>query len=102
MGLLPSLDISDQTISLMFNKWKSILDPIIKLPTNNSNLLRGIKLVTGTNSVNHLLGRNLQGWALVRVRAAGSIYDSQDANPTPNLTLQLVATGNVVVDILVF
>lgn len=91
-----------QTLDQMQTKWASILDPVIKAPTNNASILQNVSLVAGTNSVNHRLGRKLQGWYIVRLRAASTIYDMQDTNQTPQLTLVLNASAPVVVDLAVF
>lgn len=82
--------------------WASQLDPILASPQNNSSILKSVPLISGSNVVNHLLGKNLQGWKLVRQRAAATIYDAQDSNQTPALTLVLVSSAPVVVDIEVF
>lgn len=84
------------------NKWASILNPIVNNPANNSLILKNQALVIGSNVINHKLGRKLQGWKLVRVRAAANIYDNQDFNQMPQLTLYLVSDADVVVDIEVF
>lgn len=91
-----------QTLDQMQTKWASILNPVIKAPTNNASILQSVSLVVGTNSVNHLLGQKLQGWYIVRLRAASTIYDMQDTNQTPQLTLVLNASAPVVVDLAVF
>jgi len=44
----------------------------------------------------------LTGWNPTRIRASATIFDTQDSNQTPQLTLNLVASANVVVDLLVF
>lgn len=84
------------------NKWGSILDPIVANPVNNSLLLKNVPLIIGTNVINHRLGRNLQGWNIVRKRAAASIYDNQDSNQMSNLTLVLVSDTIVSIDLEVF
>lgn len=65
-------------------------------------LLAGIVLKAGVNSVNHTLGRKLTGWTIVRQRAEAQLWDTQDSNPTPNLTLSLNSTAAVTVDLYVF
>lgn len=84
------------------DRWASILAPFIAFPPNNGLILKEIALVTGTNVINHRLGRNLQGWKSTRVRAQASLYDLQDSNQTPGLTLVLVSDADVVVDLEVF
>ena len=99
---LPSFNTKIQELSLMQSAWASTLDPIVNLPTSNWIILKEIALVTGTNEVNHKLGRKLQGWYIVRQRSAARVYDTQDANNTPNLTLSLTSDANVTVDLFVF
>lgn len=70
---------------------------------NSGQQLKSVTLVAGTNSVNHGLGRVLQGWFFVRFRGQpGQIFDTQDANPTPDKTLLLTSPAGVIVDIWVF
>lgn len=90
------------TLPLMQTQWSQAIDPVITNPTNNKSVLKNVSLITGTNVINHLLGRPLQGWGLTRIRALASIYDTQDTNQTPQLTLNLVSSAPVVVDIEVF
>lgn len=102
MASLPQFQSDDRTFQMMQNQWATTLNPIITRAQNNSLILKSISLQSGANSINHLLGRKLQGWKIVRQRAAASIYDDQDSNPTPNLTLALVSDADVVVDLEVF
>lgn len=94
-----------QQLSLqqMQNTWATKLDPIISNPTVNNLILKNIVLITGTNVINHRLGRNLQGWKPTRIRnVSATFYDLQDANQTPQLTLVLVSSANVTIDLEVF
>lgn len=83
-------------------KWASQLDPLLANPMNQVNILKNVNLINGTNTINHRLGAKLQGWFLTRLRGAAAIYDQQDSNPSPELTLILVSNANVSVDIGVF
>ncbi len=89
-------------IMQMQQQWASIIDPILSNPTNNSSVLKNISLVLGANVVPHKLGQPLQGWIITRQRALASVYDTQDTNQMPDLTLNLVASAPVVVDLMVF
>jgi hypothetical protein len=82
--------------------WASALNPIIQNPANNSIILKNVVLTAGSNTINHKLGRPLQGWKPTRLRSAATLYDTQDANQTPQLTLVLVASAPVTVDLEVF
>jgi len=86
----------------MQTSWASKINPVLLSPPNNSLILKQVQLVIGQNAINHRLGQRLQGWNIVRKRAAADIYDTQDANPNPTLTLWLVSDANVVCDIEVF
>ena len=92
----------DRTLSLLQTSWSQQLNPIINSAPNNSTILTSVALVSGTNTINHLLGRKLQGWKIVRQRSSASIYDNQDNNQQPTLTLILISNAAVVVDIEVF
>jgi len=87
---------------LLQTNWAQQLNPIIQDPMSNNVILKNVVLTTGLNVINHKLGRNLQGWVLVRQRASASIFDAQDSNPNTALTLYLNSNANVTVDIMVF
>ena len=89
-------------LELMQTAWATELNPLLKNPINAGVLLKSITLAVGANTINHRLGRKLQGWMLTRQRASGSVYDTQDANKFPELTLQLQSSAVMVVDIYVF
>lgn len=99
---LPKFQTDNKDMGLMQTTWASKLDPVLANPLNNGLLLQSVQLKNGTNQVNHLLGRKLQGWFTTRVRATCSLYDTQDTNTTPQLTLSLVSNANVTVDLYVF
>lgn len=91
------------TLLQMQQQWATIINPVITNPALNVSILPSIALKTGKNVVNHLLGRSLQGWYVTRLRgSAPAIYDLQDANQTPQLTLVLESSGNIVIDLAVF
>jgi hypothetical protein len=96
--LLPQMVTLDQ----MQTKWASILNPIISNPSNNKLLLKNISLATGSNVINHGLGKQLTGWTIVRLRASATVFDTQDTNKFKDKTLNLTASANVVCDIEVF
>lgn len=102
MALLPIYQTSNKDLILLQNKWASILNPIISNQSIQSIILPNIALTAGLNIVNHKLGKKLTGWRIVRLRAAASIYDTQDTNSRGDLTLQLVSSAPVVCDLEVF
>ncbi len=102
MAKLPLFQSSDKTFILLQNSWVPLLNPVLSNELVNSSVLTDVLLTSGPNMINHLLGRILQGWMICRQRAAANIYDLQDTNSMPNLTLILHSDANVVVDIVVF
>lgn len=88
--------------SIAQDRWASQLNPLLANPANNSIILPDVLLANGTTIVNHRLGRKLQGWKIVRQRGAASIYDQQDSNQTPDLTLVLVSNAAISVNLEVF
>lgn len=99
MASLPQFQGGDTTFQLQQNKWAGILNPLIANPANNSLILKNVTLQVGPNNIPHLLGRKLQGWTIVRKRGPADIYDQQDSNQTPALTLILVSDTAVTLDI---
>lgn len=60
-------------------KWKSIIDPLLKNPLNNVTILKGIELAVGNNTISHKLGKKPQGWIIVDINAASTIYRYQES-----------------------
>lgn len=89
-------------LDLMQVTWATQLDPVINSPLARPVMLKNVVLKAGTNVINHKLGKKLQGWFTTRVRAASTLYDQQDTNPMPDLTLTLVASADVTVDLVVY
>lgn len=102
MAQLPLQKTSDQDLSLIQTRWKSVLDPIIANPANNSLILANLTLASGANTINHMLGQKLQGWVVIGNDSSTTFYDSQAINQQPQLTLILNASGACVINLLVF
>lgn len=86
----------------MQTRWASILNPVLSNELLNGHVLENVELISGVNVINHQLGRPLQGWLLVRQRAAGTVYDQQDSAAFPTLNLVLNASAPMKVNIYVF
>lgn len=100
--MLPKFQTTDQSLSLLQTAWATQIDPVIGSPIATPTILKGVALITGSNTVNHMLGQPLTGWFVVRQRSSASIYDTQDTNPIPDKTLRLVSSSGVNVDLMVF
>jgi hypothetical protein len=102
MSALTKFQTAIKELMLLQTDWISKINPFLGNPANNSSILKDIPLVTGSNTVNHLLGRTLQGWSVIRRNGPATIYDTQASNPRPELTLVLVASAPVIVSLEVF
>jgi hypothetical protein len=86
----------------MQTKWASQLNPVLRNALINGQLLPDVSLINGITVVNHLLGRKLQGWLIVGINGAATVYDSQATNQTPQLTLVLNSNAAVSCNLWVF
>jgi hypothetical protein len=100
---LPIFQTNIRELSLLQTNWSQYLNPLLVLPINNSIMLTNVDLQTGDNSINHLLGRKLQGWIVVRMKDGYvQLYDKQSTNPLQDKILVLNSSGNGNIDLLVF
>jgi hypothetical protein len=83
----------------MQTKWASELNPLLSNPLSGVVLLQNVVLVAGANTVNHMLGRTMQGWFLTDAQGTATVYRSQPMN---DLTITLVASAPITVSIGVF
>lgn len=94
-----------QTKDRELNQLQSNLANALNYPLTNPLLfgaqIRDIALKTGSNTINHGLGRKLQGWILIGINAAITLYDMQLVNPSDQ-TLILVASGPAIANLYVF
>lgn len=88
-------------LPLMTSQWAQQLDPVVASPIIQGQMVSA-NLINGTTIVNHGLGRKLQGWFIVGINAAATIYDNQDSNKTPQQTLSLTSNAACAVTLWVF
>lgn len=84
------------------NRWASMINPILASPIANGLLLDNVELINGITVVNHRLGRVLQGWIIVGINGAATVYDNQATNQMADLTLSLTSDADVIVSLWVF
>lgn len=87
------------TWDLSSDRWATALNPLLTNPLVNGHLLTNLQLINGVTTVNHLLGRKMQGWYVVDIDGAAEIYRSQPLN---NLTLTLTSNADITVSLWVF
>lgn len=76
--------------------WKSQLQPVINFPPNQGVLLTNIPLINGVTVINHLLGRQQQGWIQTDINGTATIYRSQPFNSS---TLTLTSNAAVTINL---
>ncbi len=96
---LPLFQTNIRELSMLETQWKSQIDPILANPLNNPSILKNISLINGATVINHLLGKTQQGWAIIDVNAAATIYRSAAFN---DLTLTLTSSAACIVNLMVF
>ena len=79
-----------------------VLNPLLSNPVVQGHVLSDLPLSSGTNNVNHGLGRAPLGWQIVRINAPATIVDLQATNTISNLTLVLSSSANTTASIYVF
>lgn len=101
-GNLPIMQSDSEQLLSVQTRWASILNPLLSNPLLNGVVLKQVQLASGSNIINHKLGRKLQGFIITRQRGPANIYDTQDNNSMPDLTLHLESSASVSCDIYVF
>ena len=77
----------------------SVSSMVVKVQ-NDSEILTNVRLTAGQNNIiNHTLRRPLIKWSIIRIRSQARIWDDQDNNPSPELSVWLHTDTNVTVDI---
>lgn len=102
MVRLRKVQTTDREVNQLQSNVAEILDPLSSNPVTQGQILSSVALAAGANSINHKLNRTLIGWFLVRKRSVAVIYDQQDTNTQPAVTLALQASVADTVDIYVF
>lgn len=93
---LPIFQSDLKEMSLMQTQWASMINPVINTAIVQGNYLNNVALIVGPNSINHLLGRNYQGWILTGMHNAYlQIYDTPSTMPDKTLVLQSSGVGIV-------
>lgn len=87
------------TLDQLLTRWSSQINPVISNPLNLANMITNQPLINGVTVINHRLGRKMQGWYLIDIQGAATVYRSAPFN---DLTLTLTSNAAVIVNIGVF
>lgn len=99
---IPLVQSPDRLLNQVQQNFRQALNPVLSNDLVFGRVLSSVALASGSNTVQHGLGRPLTGWFIVRIRASATVYDTQDANSTPSDTLLLTASAPATVDIYVY
>lgn len=89
-------------VSSLQDATEAVLKQIRNRQIIDGRLIEGVTIETVETVVDHKLGRALRGWIVVRQGADARIWDQQDDNARPELSLVLVASASVKVSLWVF
>lgn len=90
---------SNKNFVLMETSWAALLNPVLANPMSNGIFLTGINLINGVVTINHLLGKKMQGWLITDINAAATIFRTTAFN---DKTLTLSCNATVTVNLYVF
>lgn len=100
---LKKLDTNSSELNKFQDNVENSLQGLLNAPILNGTLIKDIPLVNGrVNEITHELGREPQGWYVVRKRADSRIWDTQEYNPNPSRYLSLACSHDVTIDIWIF
>lgn len=102
MKAISLVQTPDRTINQLQQNISQSVNPIINNPLVDGNILLSQNLISGTNVLNHGLGRPLQGWSIIGINGAAQIYDAQSTNPNPQATLILISNAAVTINLYCF
>ena len=89
------------SLPMMQTQWAQQIDPVLANLLIQGQLLQNISLSSGTNVINHKLGRTPQGWFLVAPQGSNDVHQAAQ-QPNPTLTLTLVSASALTTGIWVF
>lgn len=99
MAALPIYQGVDKNLSILQTAWSAMINPFLSRPTNQMNVLENVSLINGATVIDHKLGRQMQGWTILDINGAASVYRSAPFSP---LTITLTSSAAVVVKLGVF
>lgn len=83
------------------NQWATSLNQLLSIAILSGTSINGVVLnaVTGITTINHGLGRTMQGWFVTDINAAITVFRSQPLN---DKTLTLTSSGGATVNLWVY
>ena len=93
----------DVNLTRVQDNVKLVLDQVVSKEMLDGIIIKTVYLRSaGANTINHGLGRELQGWQIIRKDANANVWDSQGSNNIPDKTLVLNCSADVIISLWVF
>jgi hypothetical protein len=89
------------TFDQLQTKWASQINPVLSNLLVQGQLLQNQMLITGSNAINHKLGRTPNGWFVVSPQSAAVVHQNA-YQPNSDLILTLTSSGSLTCDLWVF
>lgn len=104
MAQIDRLQTKDPELNRVQDRILQAVNPALAHFLLGAQLLEGVSLVTGTNDVDHKLGRRIAGWWIVGMDAGVTIYDilAGETEAERRRVLRLESSGNATVSLVVF
>ena len=102
MKFFRKINIKDYELSKVQDAVATSLNSLTTVPFLDGVLLTGVAVATTDTLVSHTLGRNYIGYLVCQSNAAGSVFVSPTANPSPQLYINLQASAPATLTLWVF
>lgn len=90
---------SNKSLMLMQTTWSGPLNKLLANPLLDGFVIEDVALINGETTINHRLGRKMQGYIVTDLNASAIIYRSKPLN---DKTLSLTSSASCVVNIYVY
>ena len=99
MKSLKKIASDDRAVNQLQENMEQAINPVLKSQIIDGIIIKDVEVLTGTpKTINHLLGRAITGYAVIKRNASSQIWDS--ANDKRTLTLN--SSANVTINLWVF
>ena len=100
MKVFKKTNFKDGDVSALQDNLINVLPPLLATPILDYVEIKEIKLVSGDNTINHLLNRTPQGFIITDINAAVMVYKKQ--SPIPDKLLVLNSSGDATINLWIY
>lgn len=100
---LVSIQVEDKAVERALKRIETSLNEVTDIEIIDGVRLTSVQLSTGSaTALAHKLGRAPLGWIVTRIRGNANVWDTQDTNKSPDKSLILNSSADVIVDLWIF